>query len=85
MSTLRAVGLDELETVTNALRQLGATGITVDVLGSVGREYAYAVGYEAEGVGADEWPPRVTEFTVIDDDATVTETAEYGFIDKEAA
>jgi hypothetical protein len=30
-------------------------------------------------------PPRVTEFTVIDDDATVTETAEYGFIDKEAA
>jgi hypothetical protein len=78
-----------LETVTNALRQLGATGITVDVLGSVGREYAYAVGYEAEGSDGDDWvftmPPRVTEFTVIDDDATVTETAEYGFIDKEAA
>lgn len=74
MSTLRAVGLDELETVTNALRTLGATGITVDVLGSVGHEYAYAVGYEAESGddyevesgNADDWmftmPPRVTEF-----------------------
>ncbi len=89
MSTLRAVGLDELETVTNALRTLGATGITVDVLGSVGHEYAYAVSYTPEGSDDGMWAtiPRIQEIPVIDDDATVADTREYEFgtIDREAA
>lgn len=65
MSTLRAVGLDELATVKAALIALGATVYTETVCGSVGSEYAYEIPYEAEGDDPEGWawvPPRVTEF-----------------------
>lgn len=65
MSTLRAVGIDEMNAVVSSLLVLGATVYPVTVLGSVGGEYAYEIPYEAEGDDESDWmwtAPRVTEF-----------------------
>ena len=90
MSTLRAVGIDELSTLRAALIALGATVYEETVCGSVGSEYAYEIPYEAEGDDPQGWEwttPRVIEIPVIDDsdDDTMADTAEYGFINDEAA
>ena len=63
MSKIRVTGLEELATVSAALRALGAIVGTETVLGSVGGEYAYEIPYEGESDPDDEmWTaPRIVE------------------------
>lgn len=81
-----------LTALKEALEAIGAVGVEVSVLGSVGNEYGYEVTYEGEGDDREGWvypPPRIIEVPMIDDasDDTLSDTKELdlGFIDQTKA